>query len=114
MFPWFRASSEIVTDENTAAQKSERICDVCKICNMSKYIFDLTWQPLGFIRQHRGEVAIFADHDCDWRYCLVGDVYQNTAVRPGYSCVCSGAVDIDVHPCIADPPTTQRISDPDL
>lgn len=30
MFPWFRASSEMVTDENTAAEKSERICDFCK------------------------------------------------------------------------------------
>lgn len=79
-----------------------------------KYIQGLTWQLPGFIRQHSGEVAIFVDHDCDWSYFNVGNVYQNAAVIPGDKCVHSGAVDIDVHLCMADPPTPQRIGDPNL
>lgn len=104
----------MVTDENTAKRKSGRTCDVCRIGNISESIQDLTWQPVGFIRERLGKVSIFTDHDRNRSHRLVGNVDQYTAIVPGEDCVSSGVVDVDVHPCCADPPMTQSIDDPDL
>lgn len=82
--------------------------------NINESSWDLTWQPVGFIRQRRGKVAIFADHNCDWSHGSVGNVEQNPAVVPGEDCVSPAVVDVDVHPCRADPPTTPSADDLDL
>lgn len=71
----------------------------------------LTWRSVSFTRQQCANVAVLAGHDCDLHPSLVRHMKQDAAVLPSKSCADPGIVDVDLHRCLAQLLTSQRVID---